>query len=385
MQEKIRNRNFSFKSSPKPCIALLILMVVCFSNAAISKNEQQESDSTFHTADPNADKPPVNTKKIREKIEQFLSLDDSNPAAGNSHIYYNIAAEILSHDELLDLAEKVIKKGIEVNTIKNLRKTYPDMPETGIKHQQKLEFGRLYSQHAWLLWKKSRPENALSEIKKAMSYISSPTSNDYIRLGIIEYENGKKQQGWNHITKALVMDTIIEQQNPEYRKALYKIIEDKHSKEKEPAVFINEHRNQNAQMLPGLSLLTLNNIEIKLNRFNGQVIFINFFNPACSSCQQEIPSIKNLYKKLSSEKDVVFIFILNRPELKQQAIDLFEKSGIDKPTIAVLENGSVWDYIVAEPSIWVTDKSGKVIFRHSGYKQGDELIYQKKLSQLMQN
>jgi thiol-disulfide isomerase/thioredoxin len=138
-------------------------------------------------------------------------------------------------------------------------------------------------------------------------------------------------------------------------------------------------------MIPNLSLSTLKNEKINTHQHAGQVIFVNFFSPSCGSCQQEIPSLKNLYKKLSPEKNLVFIFILNRPDLKQQAIDLLEKSGIEKPTIAVLENGIVWDYIAAEPSIWITDKSGKVIFIHSGYKQGDELIYQKKLSKLIKN
>jgi hypothetical protein len=82
---------------------------------------------------------------------------------------------------------------------------------------------------------------------------------------------------------------------------------------------------------------------------------------------------------------VVFVFILNQPNLKQEAIALFEKSSIDKPVIAVLENGSVWDLISSEPSIWITDKAGKIVFKHSGYKEGDELIYQQKFLRLIQD
>lgn len=385
MQKRRDKRNSGLKVLPG--IILFIPAILITANSAISKEEQCEPGSAVCAVDSNDTESTssADIKMLRKKVEQFLSLDDSNPVTLNSHIYFNIATEILPHNELLDLTEKVIKKGIEVNTIKNLRKTHPDMSESGIKQQQKLEFGRLYSQYAWLLRQKNQPDNAYNAITKAINYISSPTPNDYIRLGIIEYETGKKQKGWDHITKALLTDTIIEEQYPAYRKALYKIIEDKYAAEKEPTIFIDEYRSQNAQMIPNLSLLTLKNEKINTHQHVGQVIFINFFSPSCGSCQQEIPSLINLYKKLSPGKNLVIIFILNRPDLKQQAIDLFEKSGIDKPTIAVLENGTVWDYIEAEPSIWIADKSGKAIFRHSGYKQGDELIYQKKLSKLIKN
>jgi thiol-disulfide isomerase/thioredoxin len=235
------------------------------------------------------------------------------------------------------------------------------------------------------LWKKGQLKNAFETVHKARNYLSSPTPDDCLRLGIIEYGNGKKEQGWNHITEALMKDTIIEEQETGYRVAIDQIVKDKFGKEKDSTTFIAEYRRRHVKKIPNLSLRTLENSPIDIRRFNGRVMFINFFSPACGSCKQEIPNVRNLYERFLPEDNVVFIFILNRSDLKQEAIAMFEKSSIRKPIIAVLEKGSVWDLISAEPSIWIMDKSGTVMFRHSGYKQGDELIYEKMLQRLMKD
>jgi thiol-disulfide isomerase/thioredoxin len=362
-----------FKFPSKTVNIFCLLLVFSFVNIALSQGAEETPENT------------ADTKIIREKIEQFLSLDSSSPAASNSHIYLNIYSEIINNEALLDLAEQVIKKGINVNTIDNLRKSYPDMSRSGIEDQQKLEYGRLYSRYAWIHLQKGRLDNAHDAIKKAMSYFSLVTPEDYLILGVIEYENGEKQQGWTHIIEALVSDTIIEQQNPGYLKAISKIIKDKFGTDKEPDTIIDDIRKQNAETIPDFTLITLDNEKVTKDQYKGKVTFIIFFSPGCTSCRQEIPSFKNLFGELSQDKNLAFIFILNRPELKREAIDLFGKSGIDKPTIAILEEDSVWDYISAEPSNWIADKDGKIIMKHSGYKQGDELIYQRELSKLIQD
>ena len=378
MRKKTRIKKHYIKFLSKTVIAFALLLIISFACDATAKSEKSQPQETTSTVNQTVD-----TKILREKVEQFLSLDESNPATLNSHIYFNISTDILPYDALLDLTERVVLRGINVNTIENLGKSYPDMSKSAIEHQQKLEYGRLYSQYAWILLKKNQLESAHETIQKAVGYISFMTGEDYLRLGIIEYENGEKEPGWNHITKALISDTIVEEKNPDYRKVLDKIIKDKFGKDKDFAAFIDDYRKQNARMIPKIDLITLENSKINTHLYKGRVVFVNFFSPTCGSCRQEIPSLKNLYKKFSRKEDMVFLFILNRPELKQEAIEIFEDSGIDKPVIAVLENGSVWDFIPAEPSIWITDKKARIIVNHSGYKQGDELIYEKKLSSLI--
>lgn len=387
MQKAVKKKNSYFKISLLIGTFLFLFATFVPTNIVLSQAEKCEPNNVIRIEEPKNYE--VNTsieiEKIKKRVKEFLSLDNSNPMTQNSHIYFNITNEILQYDALVSMAEQVVEKGIAVNTVENLRKSYPDMSESVIKYQQKLEFGRLYSQYAWILWKKNQLENAFDTIKKAMSYVSSPTPDDYIRLGIIEYENGKKQQGWEHISNALMEDTIIEERGFGYREAIYRIIKDKFGQEQAPAEFVARYRKQNAVMIPDLNLVTPLKTKVKVRQNNGKVTFIIFFSPSCSSCRQEIPSLKEVYDKFSRKDKVNFIFILNRPNMMQEAIALFEKSGIDKPIITVLEKGSVWDFIPAEPSVWIADKTGKLVFKHSGYKQGNDSIYERELSKLLIN
>jgi len=324
-------RNCYFEVRPRTRRTFFLCIIVFSTNIILSQTHP--TDRKRISSD--------DIENLRKKVEQFLLLDESGPMTHNSHIYYNISVELLPHDDLLDLTERVVTKGIEVNTYENLSRVYPDRPKSSIEHQQVLEFGRLYSQYAWVLWKKDQVERALDVVQKAMSYISSPNPEDCLRLGVIEYSVGQKEQGWNRIINALMKDTIIEEQDPGYQKAIGRVVKNKFGKEKDRAAFIAEYRKRNAQKIPNLSLTTLNNSQIDIRKFHERIMFVNFFSPVCGSCKQEIPGIRNLYEKFSSLDNVIFIFILNRPDLGQEAIAMFKKSGIRKPVIAVLNNGSV--------------------------------------------
>ncbi|OPX25648.1 MAG: hypothetical protein B1H02_00980 [Candidatus Latescibacteria bacterium 4484_107] len=145
-----------------------------------------------------------------------------------------------------------------------------------------------------------------------------------------------------------MMDTIIEERDPGYRLAVSDVVTDKYGIEIDPAPFVSEYRIQHAEMLPDLDLVSLDGAKIGFDQY--------------------------------PREDVGFLFVLNKPDLKQEALALLEQSGIHRSTIVTLESGSAFDLISGEPSIWIADKAGKVVFRHSGYELGDELIYRRELS-----
>ena len=368
----------------KPWIIFCFITFFSSASIALSQTKACVVGDTVCSLDsaPSGGTTMQEIEKLREETERFLSSDDSNPYVSNAHVYVNIVADILLYPELIELAEKAVKKGIEVNTIENIRRSFGTInwDQASLEHQQKLEFGRLYSHYAWILWKKRKLEEALEAIERAMDYKLAPTPDDCLRLGVIEYYTGKKVQGWEHVVKALMMDTVLEDQDPGYHLAISTIVADKYGIEVDPAAFISEYRIQHAEMLPDLDLISLDGTKIGFDQSQGQVLFLNFFSPTCGSCRQEIPDLKELYITLSSRKDVAFLFVLNKPDLRQEALALFEQSGIHRPTIVVVENVLVWDLISSEPSIWIADKAGKVVFRHSGYEQGDESIYRRELS-----
>jgi thiol-disulfide isomerase/thioredoxin len=301
----------------------------------------------------------------------------------NPHTYLNWSHQF--YNQSLFLAEWCVKRGIRVNTLDNVRQANPGMSEPSAKHRQTMESGWLYGQYAWILWKKNQSEEALQAIRKAVEYKFKLDAEDHFRLGVIEYYNGEKQQGWENVTQALLMDSKIENRDPDYLAAITEMIQEKHGAEQEPVAFISEYRKNHAETVPNLSLVTLEGDSISLDQKRGKVLFLNFFSPACGSCRMEISNLGELYQRFAPRDEVEFLFVLNQPRLRERVPGLFEQNGLPDPPIVVLESGSAYDLIPAEPSTWIVDKTGTVIAKFIGFQPGDELVYQQKLTELAGN
>jgi len=338
----------------------------------------------------------INMKEIQSLQQKFTNavkandwqvaeqiLDDYLKSENfNSHIAGNIIDQIMLYPQLLSAAEKMVLQSIKGNTIENLRRLSPEMANS---QNQNLDYSRLYSQYAWILWKKGDFTRAQILMDSSFSFLKAPLKSDatqLLRYGIIKYDNNDKQNGWNDIKSALLLDTQIENKDPDYFQSIQKIVQDISRKDEDVNKYLANYRKQNIVSLPDISLTTLENEIIELQNLKGKVLFINFFSPICGSCRQEIPNLKKVHDAL--QKEVVFLFILNNPGLKDKAIRLFKDHGYNKPLIATINEKSAWDYILAEPTIWLVDKDGKIAFKHLGYRSGDELIYQKEMRNLLQ-
>jgi len=311
--------------------------------------------------------------RARSLTEEYLESEDFH-----SHVGLVTVEQIVPHPELLDLAETVIMKSIRENTVENLARLHPQM---GNARHQKVEFGRLYSLYAWILWKRDRPQEALSMMEQAMVYIEETggsTAEDRLRLGILEYGNGRKK-GWEHVGRGLLMDSLVERRDPGYGTAIAQIVRDMHGEQEDPDEFVPEYRHRHADKVPDTGFIALNGERVRLDRLGNKVLLVNFFSPLCGSCRQEIPSLKGMYDALRSEPDLAFLFILNQPNLKQDALSMFGEAGISDPTILTVENGSAYDLISTEPTVWVVERSGKIVAKYTGYRTGDEVVYRETL------
>lgn len=214
----------------------------------------------------------------KSDFEQAKELAETYTASEHfhSHVGLAIAENLTRHAKLLDLAEKVIKRSIRENTLELLAKLSPGM---GNENYQKVEFGRLYSQYAWILWKQQKPAEALNTMQKATDYFKQtggPTADDCIRLGIILYGNSEADLGWQQVTRALLMDTQIETQDPGYMAAIEDFVHARHGRDTNTRGFLTQYRYQHAEPVPDTTFLTLDGDRLRLDRQQGKVLFINF-------------------------------------------------------------------------------------------------------------
>ena len=316
--------------------------------------------------------------RIEAMTERYLGSEDFH-----SHVGMNLVDRLLPHQETLDLAERVVVKSLEKNTVENLRRLSPEM---GNERHQKLEFVRLYSRYAWVLWEKGRTEGASEAARQAMGYVSEtgePGAEDMLRLGIVRYRAGEVEAGWAYVTQALMADTQIEDRDTAYLPAIGGILDGKYSARQDPRAFVSDYRSRHAEAAPDLTLVTLEGERIELRQQKGKVHLLVFFSPLCGSCRQEISQMKTLCETFAARGDAAIIFVLNQPDRKQGALDLFAESGIRSPTIVVLEAGSAYDLISEEPATWIVDPAGKIVAKHTGYSPGDERVYRREIDRLL--
>ena len=296
---------------------------------------------------------------------------------------FGILPEIIKFPELLDLSEQLVQKCIQKNSIDNLRRLGADNANI---QKQNIDFVYYYSQYAWILWKKERYSAARVNIKKAIEYQSKTgletQARELLRLGIIEYYNNNKE-GWQKIQKALLVESDIEKQDGDYWKALTKILTIESGEELQLEQYIETYRKKNRQAIPELTLISFDKNEVNLTEQRGRILFINFFSPNCGSCRHELPKLKTIFDQYSHREDVLFLFILDKPKMRNESVKLLKKLGYKNVPIFTVKSGSAWDYIKGEPTTWIIDRDSKFAYKHLGYKTGIEEIYKQELDELL--
>ncbi len=303
------------------------------------------------------------------------------------HTYYNLSNMFLENNQL-SIASYFAEKGIEKNTIENLKQAHPKMSESGINHQRDIENSRLITNHAWIQFLQNKQIKSSNSIRKAAEYFEKYSINynaDFlIRFGIIEYFKGDTLEAWNSLVKSLQFDSDIENKNEFYLKYLKDIIRDKTgNKSLEISKYIFNLRKEFAIPAPKLILKSNENIPLEINSFSEKVKFIMFFSPTCGSCRMEIPNLTQIFNLSNTSHNFRFIFILNRPELYDQAQNLLNESGFDKALIYTVKDKNAYDFIAAEPCSWIVDKYEKIRFQHLGYSSGDEEKIYKEIKMLL--
>lgn len=303
-------------------------------------------------------------------------------AIPNPHIYLNISDNFIKAEKLC-LAELFTKKGIKKNTVQNLKRVYGNLSMKGLDDQLNMEYGYLYSQYSWIKYKKKELDEAEKYISKALEYKKlafqlSPA--DVIRFGIINYEMGNKQVGWDNILKALLEDATIENSDKDINVVVNQIVKEQAKLKISLAEYLEKIRYENAELLPDLPVIIGDTVKTTLHGFIGEVVMIMFFSPTCGSCRQELEGIRKQIKP--DDKGVKYIFILNQPQKLRQAYQLLGYFNFQNPTLVMLNNINAYDIIKAEPTTWMVNKQGKIVYRHVGYHQGDEVIYLNEIEKL---
>jgi thiol-disulfide isomerase/thioredoxin len=115
-----------------------------------------------------------------------------------------------------------------------------------------------------------------------------------------------------------------------------------------------------------VKLTELDGQPIDFSRYEGKVVFINFWATWCKPCIQEMPTIQRAQESLKNE-NVVFLMASNED---QEEIEAFAKRKGFQFHYARLDNLEALN-IQALPTTFIFDKHGKLTFSEAGFRQWD--------------
>ncbi len=122
---------------------------------------------------------------------------------------------------------------------------------------------------------------------------------------------------------------------------------------------------------PNWELLSLTDEKIDLNKLKGQLVLIDFFYKSCYPCMLALPGLQALHEKYK-DRGLRIIGIDPYDKKEDDIATFLSKRGV---TYTVLLGGkdAAKDYHVSSyPTIYLIDKTGKIIFTQVGYGKDSE-------------
>jgi cytochrome c biogenesis protein CcmG/thiol:disulfide interchange protein DsbE len=139
------------------------------------------------------------------------------------------------------------------------------------------------------------------------------------------------------------------------------------------------------QTVPDFKLKDANNNWTKFSEIKGNnLTVIDFWATWCSPCMKAIPKLNKIYD-IYKENGVQFIGLnMDSPRNAAKIKPFINAHNIQYPVLKD-PDGTVTSRlnITSIPVLLIVNKNGEIVFRHLGYRSGDEKIIEEKIKKLL--
>jgi cytochrome c biogenesis protein CcmG/thiol:disulfide interchange protein DsbE len=146
------------------------------------------------------------------------------------------------------------------------------------------------------------------------------------------------------------------------------------------------HKIAGEKTLPNIVLNDINGRQVNMSSYgdSGRITVVSFWATWCAPCKKELTSIHDLYPEWQKKYGLKIVAV---------SIDDSRNAAKVKPYC----NSQRWEYEVlldtnqdlkrafnvqTVPFTMLLDKTGKVVYTHSGYVEGDELVLEEEIAKL---
>jgi len=141
-----------------------------------------------------------------------------------------------------------------------------------------------------------------------------------------------------------------------------------------------------AQNIASVTVKDIDGKTLKLkNHLDNDANIILFWATWCMPCQKEFPAIESILKKYPDKKISVVAISKDSPRSLAKVKSFVRKNNYPFTFVLDADGQVSANFMVdAIPHLLLADRSGRVIYSHTGYRKGDELEVEKELLKLWQ-
>ena len=140
----------------------------------------------------------------------------------------------------------------------------------------------------------------------------------------------------------------------------------------------------------GITDFTLPDLQNKRQTYSDlkgeKYTILDFWATWCKPCQRSIPEMIELYDRYQ-DRGVEFIGInIDAPRNLSKVRPVSQSLGINYPVLLDSNSELMGKlHVTVVPTLLVLDKTDEIVYRHQGYRPGDEKILAEKLEELLKN
>lgn len=144
--------------------------------------------------------------------------------------------------------------------------------------------------------------------------------------------------------------------------------------------------SQDGKKAPDFNLENLDGDFVTLSENTGSgPVLISFWATWCKPCLEELPHLEKIYSELKEKGLKVFAISVDGEKTAAKVEPFAKTKKMDIPVLLDI-NGDVARsfYVKDVPHSVLLNQAGEIIFSHSGYKPGDEIVLKEKITALLE-